>query len=67
MYIHVYVYVYVYIHICMYVCMYVYRYTYIYIYIYIGVPCRQYHALLNAASSPPVGRVATVNSVEETV
>jgi len=32
-----------------------------------GVLGRQYHTLLNAASTPPVGRVATVSRVEDTV
>lgn len=32
-----------------------------------GTPTRKYHALLIAATSPPVGRVAALNAVEETL
>lgn len=32
-----------------------------------GAPARQYHALLNAASAPPVGRVASVMALQEAV
>lgn len=32
-----------------------------------GAPTRKYHALLIAATNPPVGRVAALNAVEETL